>query len=365
MSKPEKAPRAIQYRNPVFALEQARYTKPLEKWFYHLKDEFGTDIVGKADPFTIAQTLHAKKQHFKDPVYLLLDASKFDSCVDVLWLKLCAEFYRHMFRRPEWRRIKWLWDRTLINQGKSKSGITYRTWGTRMSGDMDTGLGNSLIMATMLKSFLLKRNVHKHSIYVNGDDSVVIIERNQLCQVRDMQYFKSRGFNMKFEVAYDFESLEFCQARPVETDYGWSMARNPRRILSKTTWSVNNYGRRHMRDFVHTLGLCERAASWGMPIASALATAMLTATPGGKIKYLSPWLWEHYSNMQRWWKRGVPTISLDCRNSFARAWGIEVHEQLEIEKSITIDLAGRPTNQQLEYYHELIWTSNPPLLGHM
>lgn len=360
MSKPEKAPRAIQYRHPVFGLEQARYTKPIEQWFYKLTDNFGTKIVGKSDPFTIAKTLRDKSSHFHDPVYLLLDASKFDSCVDVKWIKLCTDFYCALFPQRETRRIRWLWSRTLINDGKARSGVKYRTWGTRMSGDMDTGLGNSIIMWAMLTTYLQQSGITKHSILVNGDDSVVVIERSQLPHSRDLSLFQQYGFNMKYEVALTFSELEFCQSRPVLTDYGWTMARNPIRVMGRTSWSVNKYGKTKMRAFVHTLGKCERAASWGVPIASALATKMIQATPGAAMLRLSPWLEDHYNRMHKWWKLGEPKISMETRNNFADAWGISPADQIAIEESIKIDVLARPSPQQLETYYELIHTPVDP-----
>lgn len=363
MSKPLKPPRAIQYRHPVFALEQARYTKAVEQWFYKVKDEYDTYIVGKSDPFTIASELHKKSGAFSQPVYLLLDASKFDSCVDVKWLRLMMEFYCKLFPARDSRRIRWLWTRTFENSGRSRSGLTYKTHGTRMSGDMDTGLGNSLIMWSMLKLYLTNNGIHKHSIMVNGDDSVIVIERSQLSASRNISIFHSLGFNMKFEVALEFNQLEFCQARPIFTDYGWTMARRPERVLGRTSWSVNNYGRSKMRAFIHTLGLCERAASWGVPIASALATKMIQATPGAARIRLSPWLEEHYNRMRRWWKLGEPTISLETRQNFADAWGISVEEQYHIERSIKISVNAVPTEVQLCEYHELIHTANPSQVG--
>lgn len=358
MAHPSKAPRAIQYRHPIFGLEQARYTKPLEKWFYAIKDEYGTNIVGKSDPFTIAKCLQTKSSFFANPAFLMLDASKFDSCVDIKWLQLCADFYCAMFPHTDTRRIRWLWSRTLQNNGKSRSGVKYKTSGTRMSGDMDTGLGNSIIMWSLLKTYLVKAQIFKHSILVNGDDSIVVIEQSQLSQARDLSVFKQLGFNMKFEVALEFNQLEFCQSKPVLSDYGWTMARNPLRVMGRTSWSVNNYGKRKMRAFVHTLGLCERAASWGMPIASHMATAMIQATPGAARLQLSPWLEDHYNRMQRWWKLGKPIISIDTRNNFAESWGISPTEQVRIEQSILVRVLSKPTVSQLLAYDDLVRDSS-------
>jgi len=352
MGRPSKAPRAIQFRNPVFALEQARFTKPVEKWFYALKDEYDTKIVGKSDPFTIAEELCQKANKFANPCFLLLDASKFDTCVSKQWIEYCRDVYCKLFHKKYHRKIRMLWNQTIVNRGFTRQGVRYKTYGTRMSGDMDTGLGNSIIMWTMLKSFLLHNQV-KGSILVNGDDSVVVIERTHLCRVSDMSFFKELGFNMKFEVAHNIDEVEFCQARIIETDYGVTMARNPARVMGRTSFRTTRAGKGEQRAFINTLGLCERAASWGVPIASAMASKMIEEAGTNRKIYINPWLEKHYAEMQKWWKTGDPSISLQTRCNFERVWGITVEEQLRIENSIRVKILAKPTAKQWEEYHYL------------
>lgn len=340
LNPPLKAPRAIQYRDPCFMLMHGRFVKPIEKWFYSLRDEYNTRIVGKADGYTIANDLLMKSEMFPDPVYLLLDASKFDSCVDVKWLRYTHRCYEKLYAPAYRRRLRHLSSLTIHNKGRSPRGLRYKTFGTRMSGDMDTGLGNSLIMWTMLSMFLKHVGV-KGSIYVNGDDSVIVINRSDLGKTRDMTFFKECGFNMKYEVATSMNELEFCQARLIETDYGYTMARNPARVIGKAGWSTLGLAKRNkIRDYVHTIGMCERAASWGVPIASAMATAFIKATPCGRKRVITPWLQNHYESMQKWWKVGEPKISLQTRLNFEDAWGVTVAEQLRLERSIKVRLRG-------------------------
>lgn len=344
LDSPLKAPRAIQYRHPCFMLQHGTFIKPIEKWFYSLKDEYDTRIVGKADSFTLANDLIQKSLQFSDPVFLLLDASKFDSCVDIKWLKYTHWCYQKLFKSGN-KMLRKLCQLTIINRGRSRRGIRYRTSGTRMSGDMDTGLGNSIIMWTLLKGFLLHLQI-KGSIYVNGDDSVVVIERRNLSKTKDMAYFKRFGFNMKYEVATSLSEVEFCQARLLETDYGFTMARNPARIIGKMGWSTASYGARKVRSHVHTLGLCERAASWGVPIASSIATAFIEATPWAKFRVLNTWLREYYASMQKWWKQGAPVISMQTRVNYENTWGITVAEQIAFENSIKVVISRQMTSLQ-------------------
>jgi len=351
--EPEKACRAIQYRHPVFMLEQGRFTKPIEKWFYSLQDEYDTTIVGKSDPFTIAKTLIDKSSVFVRPTYLLLDASKFDSCVDAKWLRLCMRFYLLLFPKRYHNTIRYLWTKTFINRGRTTKGLRFKTNGTRLSGDMDTGLGNSIIMWAMLKTFLCNLKI-KHSILVNGDDSVVVIEYRDLYKTSDLKLFEEMGFNMKCDVVYDISDVEFCQAKVIETDYGHTMSRNPERVLARTAWTTIKYGRSKARAYVNTLGLCERAASWGVPIASQLATQMINSANTTRTIEMRPWLKEYYGQMKKWWKTGEPKISLETRLNFWSAWGISVDQQLRLENSIKVMFNMQLTHKHLEEYYQYV-----------
>jgi len=356
MGTPEKAPRAIQYRHPVFALEQGRFTKPIEAWFYKLHDEFDTIIVAKSDPFTIAAQLQKKASCFANPVFLMLDASKFDSCVDKLWLKFILSCYLKLFPKRFHRAIIRLWSQTWVNRGSTRKGLRYKTDGTRMSGDMDTSLGNSLIMWLMLKFYLEKSEV-RGSIMVNGDDSLIVVESSSLERLRqpdNFVVFFDFGFRMKFEVAYCIEQAEFCQSRWIETDYGPTMARKPFRIMGRTAWTTQRYGKPRILAFINTLGQCERAASFGVPIASVMATKMIERAATTRMVPMKPWLAEYYQMLRRWWRVGPPVISVETRQSFATAWDITIEEQIDIERSIVVTPLRGPTLEHEQEFESLI-----------
>lgn len=360
MGVPSKAPRAIQFRKPVFALEQGRFTKAIEKWFYSLKDEFGTIIVAKADGFTVASNLIKKSSCFSNPVYLMLDASKFDAHVSKEWLRLCLKIYKSLMPVKYHRKMQLLWSQTFNNRGFTKRGVQYLTSGTRMSGDMDTSLGNSIIMYLML-TFYLKRHNIKHSLMVNGDDSLVVINMSDLSKAQDISLFKQLGFNMKFEYTRDIHKAEFCQSRLIFTDYGPTMARNPARIMGRTSWSTQNFSRQRGIDYIHTLGLCERAASWGVPVASSMATKMIEYTKNGKKLSLGPWMDEWFQIVNKPWRTGEPIISLETRISFEKAWDMTPAEQIACENSCVVNrVRTRFIPHETEYEEVITWGLEQP-----
>nr|WKV34341.1 MAG: RNA-dependent RNA polymerase [Riboviria sp.] len=354
-----KPPRLVQYMMATGALEMGRYTHAAETAIYALRDEYDTKIFGKGcNLHELAEDFVEKTGHFSQPVYLLLDASSFDAHVSSAVLKIVASWYATTLPdKGEARFVRWLWSHTYTNIGMSVGGIRFKTQGTRMSGHMDTGLGNSLIMFAMIKSFLKTVGINKHTMSVNGDDSVVIIERNDLRKAQNMSFFTDCGFKMKFEWTEEFSQMEYCQCKPVETRYGWVMARSPDRILRRAGWSTKRFGKKRVADYLFSLGMGECAINYGLPIGYALGTKLkqtaieasnrpVKMLPINRKKYIS------YTR-QKYWQSPEPAVVDDiARNSYAEAWGITPDDQIEIENRLKILLAPALDNSHQIWYHD-------------
>lgn len=140
----DKAPRAIQYRSPMYNLLIGRFLHVYEHALMEKLDgPSQTPFLAKGyNNQERAQILMEKISMFKNPQYICLDHSKFDSSISAELLKVEHLVY--------WKQFKNKWLRHLLkyqinNRGYTKSGIRYSIRGTRMSGDYNTGLGLSLI----------------------------------------------------------------------------------------------------------------------------------------------------------------------------------------------------------------------------
>jgi len=351
-----KAPRGIQYRRATGALEMGRFTHAVESSIYRMQDQFGTRIFGKGcNLHDLAEDLRKKVDNFRRPVFIMLDASKFDTHVSVQLLKLVVRFYLKIIKDTKVRGyVRWLWSHTYQNRGYSKRGISFSTNGTRMSGDMYTGLGNCLIMLACLYVWLDSIGIKKFSLTVNGDDSGVIIEEEDLNKARDISIFQKLGFKMKFDFTREFSQFEYCQCKPVETDYGWVMVRSPERILNRCGWYVGNRSASWMKHYVLSLGLGERAISYGVPIGYALAKQLLKSGAGGRELKLSRRSRVVLEKQKFWRAKEEATISLKTRLSYAEAWGISVDDQLSMESQLSVTLRATVTDRQWYQYLNLI-----------
>jgi hypothetical protein len=333
-----KAGRAVQYRSPEYNLAlMAAGLKSIEHEFY-TRMQYGkskTRNVAKCLNHTQrARILRKKWDEFADPVAILLDAKAWDAHVHTELLGLEHEFYMRCM--PENRRLAWLLSMQEVNKGWTKRGIKYSIKGTRMSGDANTALGNCVLNLMMLKAWLRFCGV-EGEILLDGDDSVIIVERDQLNKLDVEHITRNYGMNMKMEIAEVFEDIDFCQCKPLECAEGWRMVRYPDRVMSKDVVCVRNMpGRWHA--LAHALGRAELSLCSGVPILQEFALMLIRAGKSGKITNKKGKLQEFGEQLQYVAKMQARTtgwdgaaVSLTTRVSFWAAFDICPDLQLQME----------------------------------
>jgi len=327
-----KAPRCIQYRDKRYCLELARYLQIIEGRVYGASDRFGHRLIAKGrNPAQRGADLWAKASEFSDPYFLLLDASNFDAHVAAELLRVEHKVYEKITKKSARGMLRWLLKLQITNKGRTKNGTTYTTVGTRMSGDMNTGLGNSVLMASMLECYLDACGV-PGATYVDGDDSVVVISRSdvpKLVPVRE--FFLQFGMEMKHEATSEFSQVDFCQCRPINVDGHWVLSRDPSRVLVRPLWTTRTMGHRLEGRYLKGLGLGEVAVNWGVPIGSTLGRRLYELGEG------RPWSYEFHPGMKtrEYGRLDSPAPSLATRLSYFEAWGITPEEQQSIEASMS------------------------------
>lgn len=320
------APRCIQYRNKRYCLRLATYLHPVERHVYQELDRSGTPIFAKGRNLTQrGQDLWAKFQHFRNPTIICMDHSKFDAHFGVELLRLEHKFYKSMFRSSDREELSKLLAMQINNKGVTKHGTRYRTRGTRMSGDQNTGLGNSVGNYAMLKAFA-EHNGWDACFYVDGDDSVMIVEGNVEVEPK---FFEQFGMSTKVDITTtDFQSMEFCQTRPVFDGVSWRMVRNPERLLARLPWAVQAVSPRSRGKYLRSVGLCEIALGVGLPIAQHIGQKLSVLGKGYMVTG------NHYMASKEYVRPAKAVFkepTLEARLSYAQAWGISVEEQLRIE----------------------------------
>jgi hypothetical protein len=342
-----KAPRCIQFRTDEYCVILARYLYPIERKLWTYRDSRGLSVFAKSrNSWQRAQDLREHFDSFATPVALLLDHSKWDAHVSNALLQIEHDFYRSHY--PGDHTLDQLLRYQLGNFGRSNIGTKYFTPGTRMSGDMNTALGNSLLNYLILKSWLRASGV-EGTIYCDGDDSVVMVESaDEQRLIPVSTYMPLLGMETKVERATEFEHVEFCQSRPVCVSSHWRMVRNPQRVLGRAGWTTYPVqSRTFARRLLKSIGLCELACGSGVPVIQSFALELMRLGSGP--------MWRQYDRLNAARLEGklskiLPSpITMDTRLSFEEAWNITVAEQISIEKSMctAVDFSAQPVDTEV------------------
>lgn len=347
-SKPDPAPRVIQPRHPRYNVEVGRFLKTLEHKIYDgIKDLWGEPTVMKGYTVEgVAKHLKSKWDSYRKPVAIGLDASRFDQHISADALRWEHQTYLTFFHGKDRRDLAKLLGWQLRNRGFARASdgeVRYTVDGCRMSGDMNTALGNCLIMCALVWLRLRELNI-RGSLANNGDDCVVIIEESDLNAFSDglREWFLEFGFTMKVEdPVRTFEQIEFCRMHPVWAGDAWVMVRNPLDALSRdltTVLSLTSLSA--VRKWWYTVGLGGSAITHGVPVFSRLYKAMLDAGVPSEMA-LDPWLSES-GFMRLKSKRPPQPITPEARYSFWLAFGITPSAQEEFERNLRLECSWAP-----------------------
>lgn len=331
--KEDPVPRIIQPRHPRYHLELARYLKPIEHDIYLAIDKiFGYNVVAKGkNAIERGSMISQSWNEFKDPVAIAADAKRFDQHVSEPMLCWEHSVYNLIFKSKHLRQLL-VWQRTNKGYVNCEDGwLRYEMNGCRMSGDINTALGNVLIMCAMFHSYL---STKPKSRYINdGDDCVLIVERRDLPQFDDLvEKFDRFGFTMELDAPVSMlERIDFCQCRPVYFPTGYRMVRNFEPCLTKdlhTTKSIRNES--ELRTQLKSISLCGLSIAKDCPIYGAFYLRMLKQNVDANVD----------KNPERdgkfWLSQRMPKLKSKIhpltRASFYLAFGIPPVEQYALER---------------------------------
>lgn len=363
--KKDPVPRTIQPRSKRYNLAIGKYLRLNEKRMLEAIDAvFGErTVLSGLDNRAQGRAIAKKWAKYQSPIGIGLDASRFDQHCSIDALKYEHGFYKSVFPdEPELDNLlKW----QLKNEGSAllPTGelVRYKTKGCRMSGDINTGLGNKLLMCAMVHGFLKETGV-KASLANNGDDCVLFCEKEDFDRINRplRDWFLCRGFNMTVEEPVEcLERVVFCRSQPVCVAAKWTMVRQLG-SLSRDCFSTQDWlNPKTFRDSMNALGQCNGIINDGVPVHMEQARAMYRA--GGKRKFDLRAL---HKQMEYSWRDrlGARTnlvwseVEDSTRLSYFRAFGIEPYVQRIVESyfsSAVVGEEGRQINFLPTHYSRL------------
>lgn len=337
---PNKAPRCIQPRKPAYNLMLGRYIKAVEHPIYRAIAKVfgdGPTVMKGYNVEEIGNIARGKWRSFVEPVAVGLDATKFDMHVSTEALGWEHNVYLDIFGHPPELAKLLRWQMNNKGAGYCADGkLRYSVRGKRFSGDMNTGLGNCLLMCAMVHAWAAHAGVHV-KLLNNGDDCVVLMERvnyHKFISGLD-EWFLEMGFRMVAEPpVYQLHQIEFCQMHPIEIGDSCRMVRNIPMTLRKDTLTVHPMRNdKHRGKWMTAVGTCGLALTGGVPVmqdfyqcfqrvgCNAVSNMVDDPTFATGMRLMAKGMSEAYAPPDAW-----------TRVQVFEAWGITPDEQEELER---------------------------------
>jgi len=286
-------PRLINPRNVLYNLELGKYTVQVEHQIYEdIGKMFGRPCIAKGmNYWDRAGTIKGHFDEFQDPVWVGGDASRFDQHTHTLSLKLEHTVLKRYY--PGDRKLKHLLELQFNNRGYgfTSDGFLQAELGDmRMSGDMNTALGNCIISAALVWTRLQELGILGYAL-IDGDDFGVVMERQDAAAFMKgaSEWYLGYGYNIAWETPVDIiEQVSFCQTHPVWTPKGYVMCRDPHKVLNSDLcgYSQCNDDRYYLA-LVHAIGEAGCSIAAGMPILQEFyRTAMRLGRCNRKVKLI-------------------------------------------------------------------------------
>lgn len=358
--KPDPAPRVIQPRHPRYNAALGRFIQPIEHRVYRAIAKLcgGPTVMKGYNADQTGQIMHSAWKEFNDPVGVSLDASRFDQHVSEEALRYEHSVYRALFAtasKAERELLSELLEWQVDNIGVARlpeAVVWYKVRGNRMSGDMNTALGNCLLMCLMVRQYCQESSI-AFRLMDNGDDATVFMERSNLDVFMEgvKPWFLKMGFTMKVEEPVDvLERVEFCQTHPVCIDGRYRMVRDPLVALSKDTlWKtpgltgglVDHTG---ACNWLHAVGECGGALCSGVPVMQEFYRYLANHKHSGNAQGFGDGE-SGFERMAQGMCRQPIAVSAEARYSFWLAFGLLPDLQESLERTINA-LEAQPRCRQ-------------------
>lgn len=320
--------RVILYRSYRFALSMMRFTKQLESYTRALRlpkrNSPGSDPVflrGRPQAKQAAM-IRRKWELMSNPVSFSIDCKKFDAHVQRWQLEANHRYYNRFFGDVEFANLL---RRTLSLKFRSARGTEFDVSGRRATGEVTTSIGNNLICYIMARYAMRRLKIRRYELSVDGDNLLLFIEKTDAAKFASWPW-EELGHEIEFERTEDFSKIEICQSQLVHTVNGWTLVRDPRKVLSTLAmghvYGMNKGGDRYAATVARTAALMHAGTPLLGPIIATIADKFTA-----KDLPLDPWERSLRLNEQGKSSKITPA----ARESFWRSFGITPDMQVHHE----------------------------------
>jgi hypothetical protein len=335
-----KYPRFINARQDPFKAAVGPYLKLIESVVFD--DPFFIKKIPIIDrPDYIYEHIYRPDANYITTDYSSFEASFVAEVMDAIQFVL----YEHMLQFvPKGAEILKLLRETLCGVNRiSTSQFDMEIEATRMTGEMDTSLGNGFSNLMLMKFLCFKLNIPEDHLkgVIEGDDGLFSLPSNTIYPTT--QDFADLGFVMKMEVVQNLNEASFCglvfdeQDRLAITD--------PRKLICTFDWIHDRYlnaSKKKKFSILRTKALSILYQFPGCPVLTEMALAILRTTAGHRLnveyfreigeihKFLI--LKDALSYFKHRKRAGVCEIPIGTRLLMEKLFKISIETQLNLEQ---------------------------------
>lgn len=334
----DPAPRIIQPRDPRYNAALGCFLKPIEHRVYEAINKTWGEL-------TVMKGLNATRRgaafvsavsRRRYPAFLSSDYSRFDQSIGTQALKFEHSFYISLFPGHQ-KELARLLKMQLVNKGRAYCAdgtVSYVVEGCRMSGDMNTSLGNVFLACGVAFAFKEFSGID-FTLLNDGDDCCFIMEQEDVDRFSRLfvPFVLTYGFRAKLEKPVtELAAVDFCQCSPIWTPGGTVMIRNPHKALAKDATSILPMHQHLMPQRLYSaIGEGGLSMSRGVPVYNSFYLAMIRAGAGVKFGSLPSILDSGFHHMHQGVQLQNDSIHPRTRFEFWLAFGILPDLQLELE----------------------------------
>lgn len=290
-----KPPRMIINRDPRFNLAYSKFTLPLEH------------AIMKLPQFAKGKNYLQRGEVFRDLIYgdwiLEGDCSKFEASQRLeLLVDVELQLWKYLLSDDEYKIVEKLFWAKMSKAGYTANGCRFSFYSMRGSGDMDTGLFNSILMYVACRYFEIENATFNYNFIVDGDDNLLKLPQGMESYINSFSKF---GFDAKLHIRRNHWSADFCSGRFLQINHegDFMYFQDIRRIMNNMAiFRKNKF--RHCKDtYYHSLGYMYKKIYGNVPMYKDFAEYLMRGSRTkismkllSEINPIYPELIDHNSN---------------------------------------------------------------------
>jgi hypothetical protein len=371
-------PRVIQFHGPVFMAHHIPWFTNLEHAICHTPYMWSTEdkfIYSKTfDSVTQMSLIYRKvcdlSTGTRDVLSVTCDCKAYDAHVMIDAIKLNNWFILEVLRRARagefWvKRAKDMLQCYLRHRCRATCDdgeVSYTVQGEVISGSRLTSWFALLQIAWIWREFVTAHKIPDSDwrLICAGDDFTPFLKKKWEAKVALLpSHFLRHGHTLVVEDPAlvdpsNLEGVEFCQARPVRVGEEWRLVRDPYKVYMGYSHGAVHYRTlQYAQRFWATVSQAELILGYGVPVHQHLFAMFHRLSEDAKpLESVARRYW--LRNCHRVESKVLVTreIAWGTRDSYAKAFGIDVADQLSIEGELdawTVShIPAEPLDQCLE-----------------